>query len=167
MCDINSPSGRLMLRALIEGKTAPQEMADLAKGLLRKKIPALELALEGKLEEHLRFLLGLQLRRLEVAEKDLATPEQRIQQRTAAALRAWLAIRGTVASPELFVTARGTPFSRWGVAYVLRRHTETADRICLTLRGKQVSPHVLRHTLRNDRATSNKRHSKSFSMVGA
>jgi integrase/recombinase XerD len=65
---------------------------------------------------------------------------------TAAALRAWLAIRGQVASPELFVNARGTPFSRWGVAYVLRRHTETADRKCLTLRGKQVSPHVLRHT---------------------
>jgi integrase/recombinase XerD len=65
---------------------------------------------------------------------------------TAAALRAWLAIRGAVASPELFVNARGTPFSRWGVAYILRRHTETADRKCLTLRGKQVSPHVLRHT---------------------
>lgn len=65
---------------------------------------------------------------------------------TAAALRAWLAIRGAVASPELFVNARGTPFSRWGIAYVLQRHTETADRKCLTLRGKQVSPHVLRHT---------------------
>jgi site-specific recombinase XerD len=65
---------------------------------------------------------------------------------TAAALRAWLAIRGAVASPELFVNARGTPFSRWGVAYVLRRHAKTAKRKCLTLRGKQVSPHVLRHT---------------------
>ena len=40
---------------------------------------------------------------------------------TAAALRAWLAIRGAVASPEVFVNARGEPFSRWGVAYVLRR----------------------------------------------
>src|SRR5215471_4413667 len=65
---------------------------------------------------------------------------------TAAALRAWLAIRGPVASPELFVNARGEPFSRWGVAYVLRRHTKTADRKCSTLHGKQVSPHVLRHT---------------------
>src|ERR1700722_8166621 len=65
---------------------------------------------------------------------------------TAAALRAWLAIRGPVASPELFVNARGQPFSRWGVAYVLRRHTETATRKCSTLNGKQVSPHVLRHT---------------------
>jgi site-specific recombinase XerD len=65
---------------------------------------------------------------------------------TAAALRAWLAIRGPVASPELFVNARGAPFSRWGIAYVLRRHTETANLKCSTLHGKRVSPHVLRHT---------------------
>jgi site-specific recombinase XerD len=65
---------------------------------------------------------------------------------TAAALRAWLAIRGPVSSPELYVNAHGEPFSRWGVAYVLRRHTETAARKCSTLNGKQVSPHVLRHT---------------------
>jgi integrase/recombinase XerD len=44
------------------------------------------------------------------------------------------------------VNARGEPFSRWGVAYILRCHTETADRKCSTLHGKQVSPHVLRHT---------------------
>jgi len=65
---------------------------------------------------------------------------------TAVALRAWLAIRGPAATPELFVNARGEPFSRWGVAYILRRHTKTADRKCSTLHGKQVSPHVLRHT---------------------
>src|ERR1700691_2378770 len=65
---------------------------------------------------------------------------------TAAALRAWLAIRGPVASPELFVNARNQPFSRWGVAYILRCHAETADRKCSTLHGKKVSPHVLRHT---------------------
>ena len=65
---------------------------------------------------------------------------------TAAALRAWLAVRGSVASPELFVNAQSQPFSRWGVAYVLRRHAETADRKCLTLHGKQVSPHVLCHS---------------------
>lgn len=65
---------------------------------------------------------------------------------TAAALRAWLAIRGPVTSPELFVNARDEPFSRWGIAYVLRRHTEAAARKCPTLNGKQVSPHVLRHT---------------------
>ncbi len=64
----------------------------------------------------------------------------------AAALRAWLAIRGPAESPEVFVNARGEPFSRWGIAYVLRRHTDAAHRKCGTLQGKQVSPHVLRHT---------------------
>ena len=78
--DVFGMSGRLMLRALIEGKATAQEMAELAKGLLRKKIPELQLALEGKLEEHHRFLLDLQLQRLEAAEKDLAALEQRIQQ---------------------------------------------------------------------------------------
>jgi transposase len=78
--DVFGMSGRLMLRALIAGKATPQEMAELAKGLLRKKIPELELALEGKLEPHHRFLLELQLQRLEAAEKDLAVLEQHIRQ---------------------------------------------------------------------------------------
>ena len=78
--DVFGMSGRLMLRSLIAEKATPQEMADLAKGLLRKKIPELELALEGKLEQHHRFLLELQLQRLEAAKKDLAVLEQRIRQ---------------------------------------------------------------------------------------
>jgi len=65
---------------------------------------------------------------------------------TTSALRAWLAIRGTVPVPELFLNARGEPLSRWGVAYVLRRHAETAGRKCSSLVRKQISPHVLRHT---------------------
>jgi len=64
----------------------------------------------------------------------------------ASALRAWLAVRGEVATPEVFVNARGEPFSRWGVAYVLRSHADTASLVCPSLRDKQVSPHVLRHT---------------------
>ena len=55
-------------------------MAKLAKGKLRAKIDELEPALEGKLEPHHRFLLQLQLRRVEAAEQDLATLEEQIQQ---------------------------------------------------------------------------------------
>jgi len=47
-------------------------MAELAKGRMRAKIPELEPTLEGKLEDDHRFLLRLQLQRLEAAEKDLA-----------------------------------------------------------------------------------------------
>jgi transposase len=79
--DVFGLSGQLMLRALIEGKASPREMAELAKGRMRAKIPELEPALEGKLEEHHRFLLRLQLQRLEAGEKDLAVLEQRIQEK--------------------------------------------------------------------------------------
>jgi transposase len=77
--DVFGRSGRLMLRALIEAKTTPQEMAELAKKKLRSKIPQLELALEGRVEEHHRFLLKLQLDRLERVESDIAVLEQRLQ----------------------------------------------------------------------------------------
>ena len=61
-------------------------------------------------------------------------------------LRAWLAVRGPVAADEVLVNARGEPFSRWGVAYVLRQHSRTATKKCNSLAGKQLSPHVLAHT---------------------
>lgn len=79
--DVFGVSGRLMLRALIEGNAHPQEMAKLAKGKLRDKIPQLEAALEGKLEPHHRFLLELQLKRVEAAEEDLAKLEEQIEQK--------------------------------------------------------------------------------------
>jgi integrase/recombinase XerD len=65
---------------------------------------------------------------------------------TATALRAWLALRGATTASEVFVNARGEPMTRWGFAYVLKRHVETAARDCFSLSKKQVSPHVLRHT---------------------
>lgn len=65
---------------------------------------------------------------------------------TATALRAWLAIRGSVATSEVFVNARGQPLSRWGVAYILRCHAAAAAQRCPSLAHKPLSPHVLRHT---------------------
>jgi site-specific recombinase XerD len=64
----------------------------------------------------------------------------------AAALRAWLAIRDKTSAPEVFVNARGQPMSRWGFAYVLKRHVKAAQQQCPELRKKRISPHVLRHT---------------------
>src|SRR5687767_5927248 len=48
--DILGASGRAMLDALVAGTTDPQVLADLAKGKLRAKIPALRAALEGRFE---------------------------------------------------------------------------------------------------------------------
>ena len=71
------------------------------------------------------------------------------------------------ASPELFVNARGEPFSRWGVAYVLRRHTETACSKMLNVeRQTSLTPRASAY-LRNGGATSNARHPQSLPVAGA
>jgi site-specific recombinase XerD len=64
---------------------------------------------------------------------------------TASDLRAWLAVRGNVAVPELFVNARGESMTRKGFTYLLDKYTEMARQRCTSLREKQVSPHALRH----------------------
>jgi transposase len=78
--DVFGVSGILILRELITGEATPEEMAELAKGRLRNKRRELELALEGRLEEHHRFLLGLQIGRLEQMERDVALVEARIRE---------------------------------------------------------------------------------------
>jgi len=54
-------SGRLMIEALIAGERDPQILAELAKGVLRKKIPDLSLALAGRFGEHHALLARLHL----------------------------------------------------------------------------------------------------------
>jgi len=80
MSDVFGVSGMLMLRALLEGRAQPSEMARLAKGQLRQKTEDLELALDGRLEDHHRFLLTLQLRRLDRVESDIAQLDARIDE---------------------------------------------------------------------------------------
>lgn len=65
---------------------------------------------------------------------------------TVAALRGWLAIRGTVAAPELFVNKRRAPLTRAGFQYILEKHVKTASIRCPWLATKRTSPHVLRHS---------------------
>jgi len=59
--DILGVSGRHMLEALVAGKANPAEMAELARGRLRAKIPTLQAALTGVVGAHQRFLLAQQL----------------------------------------------------------------------------------------------------------
>lgn len=65
---------------------------------------------------------------------------------TTSALRAWIAVRGRVLVPELFLNARSEPMTRSGFEYILRKHVRTAEKRCPSLSTKRVSPHVLRHT---------------------
>jgi transposase len=79
--DVFGVSGQAMLRALIEGNASVEEMAALAKGRLRRKHDDLVLALDGRIEQHHRFMLTMQLRRLEAAEQDIEALDQRIAER--------------------------------------------------------------------------------------
>ena len=56
--DVMGVSGRAMLKAIISGQEDPKVLADLAQRRLRGKIPQLKLALEGRVTEHHRFMLG-------------------------------------------------------------------------------------------------------------
>jgi len=47
-----------MLRAIEAGESDPRVLAELAKGRLREKLPALRLALTGRVQTHHRQLLG-------------------------------------------------------------------------------------------------------------
>jgi site-specific recombinase XerD len=65
---------------------------------------------------------------------------------TAAALRAWLAVRGPVLAPELFVNARREAMTRSGFEYILEKYVEAASKKCPSVATKRISPHVLRHS---------------------
>jgi transposase len=74
-------SGREMIQALIEGQTDPVELAELARGRLRAKLPQLEQALEGQVSAHHRFLLGALMRQLHFLEEQVAHFEEEIERR--------------------------------------------------------------------------------------
>jgi integrase/recombinase XerD len=65
---------------------------------------------------------------------------------TARDLRAWMTIRGTPATPELFVSATGQAMTRAGFEYILDKHVARAAVACPSLTGRSVSPHQLRHS---------------------
>ena len=76
--DVFGVSGLAMLRALASGATAAEEMADLARGRMRRKLAPLAAALDGRVTDHHRFLLTVALGRLDALERDIALLDERI-----------------------------------------------------------------------------------------
>jgi integrase/recombinase XerD len=75
--------------------------------------------------------------------KDRITP---LTADTVSALRAWLAERGGHPTDPLFPTNRGAPMSHDALHQRLAHHATTAAAARPSLAGKNVTPHVLRHT---------------------
>ena len=95
--DILGSSGRRMLEAMIEGQTDVEQLADLAKTTLRRKIPQLRLALDGSLNEHHRFWLRQMMDHLEFLEGKIFVIEQEIDRRSRPyedAIALWITIPG-------------------------------------------------------------------------
>lgn len=74
-------SGRAMLKALVAGEHDPKKLAELARGLLRRKLCELEAALDGRVSPHHRFLLGELLDHLEFVERKILRLETTIEER--------------------------------------------------------------------------------------
>ena len=95
--DVLGVSAMAMLRALAAGETHPRQMADMAKKQLRKKIPALQLALDRCLLPHHRFLLADMLEELDHIGSKVARVEQVIEQQMRPyqkAVDAWMTVPG-------------------------------------------------------------------------
>jgi transposase len=76
--DILGVSGRAMLDALVAGTTDPEALAELAKGRLRAKLPALREALAGRFREHHAFLVSQQLAHLDYLDETIEPVSARI-----------------------------------------------------------------------------------------
>jgi transposase len=76
--DVVGVSGRAMLDALIRGVTDPDTLADLARGALRKKLPALRQALAGRFRGHHAFLLSQILAHVDYVEEAITAVSAQI-----------------------------------------------------------------------------------------
>jgi transposase len=77
--DVLGVSGRAMLEALVAGTTNPDVLADLARGALRKKLPALRQALAGRFRAHHAFLVAQLLAHLDYLEEMVETLSAQIE----------------------------------------------------------------------------------------
>jgi transposase len=79
--DVLGKSGRAMLAAMLRGRDGADELADLAKGKLRKKLAELRLALDGHVTEHHRYVLGRLLSHVGYLERQGDQLSERIGRR--------------------------------------------------------------------------------------
>jgi transposase len=71
-------SARAMLAALIAGERDPEVLAELARGRLRQKIPALRQALRGRFGDHHALLIGMCLQHIAYLENAIGQLDERI-----------------------------------------------------------------------------------------
>ena len=83
LTDVMGVSGRAMVNALVAGTTDPEVLADLARGQLRKKLPALRRALVGRFRPVHGFLLEEILAKIDYLDEALERLTAEIDRRVA------------------------------------------------------------------------------------
>ena len=78
--DILGKSGRAMLDGLCQGTTDPEVLAELARGKLRAKIPALKEALVGRFEPQHALLIGSILAHLDFLDEQIERLSEAIEE---------------------------------------------------------------------------------------
>jgi len=68
-----------MLDALVQGTTDPEILAELARGRLRAKIPALKEALKGRFEPHHALVIGAILSHLDFLDEQISRLSEAIE----------------------------------------------------------------------------------------
>ena len=81
--DILGVSGRAMLDALCRGTTDPAVLADLAKGKLRKKIPALQEALEGRFSSEHALVVSAILAHIDFLDEQIERLSDAVEEQLA------------------------------------------------------------------------------------
>lgn len=76
---LTGASSRAMLEALLAGERDPQQLAQLAKGTLRNKIPQLTDALHGRFTEHHAFMVTQYLIQIDMATAMIDRFTERIE----------------------------------------------------------------------------------------
>jgi transposase len=76
---IATKSGLAMIEALIDGERRPQVLADLALGKMRAKIGDLELALEGRFDDHHALMCRLHLDHIGHLEEMIAKLDAQVE----------------------------------------------------------------------------------------
>ncbi len=79
--DILGKSGRQMLEALVAGETDAAALAQLAKGRMQQKRPALEQALAGRVAAHQRFLVAQQLAHIDFLDEAITRASTELAER--------------------------------------------------------------------------------------
>jgi transposase len=79
--DVFGASGRAMLQALLKDEKDVESLANLAKGVLRRKIPQLRRALQGQVTSHHRWMITGHWKQMEFLECQISDLETQIAER--------------------------------------------------------------------------------------